>query len=72
MENTEKLDWALAYTTNEEYKASILIELLEEKGIPAQEINKKDSSFNWGDIEIYVPKQNLTTAQTFIDEHPDL
>jgi hypothetical protein len=72
METFDNTDWVLVYSTNEFYKAEILIEILEERGIVCQQIDKKDSTFAWGDIELYVMKDDVEIAQKLIEEHQDL
>lgn len=42
------------------------ISLLEDAGIPSFKINKSDSSYIFGDIELYVHADNLLAAQTIL------
>jgi hypothetical protein len=47
-------DWVLVYSTDQMYKALFMKERLLEEGIGAFIINKRDSLYAFGDIEIYV------------------
>jgi hypothetical protein len=60
-------DWILVYTFAQMYKAEMLKELLFDQGIEAIIINKKDSSYNdFGDIELYVRRDDILWAKTLI------
>lgn len=49
-------DWKLLYCTKNLTEANIIKGMLEENNIPAQLLNKQDSSYLvFGEIEIYVP-----------------
>jgi len=56
-------NWALAYTFFKEYKAELCIQALENNGIEAITMNKKDSSYLVGEIEIYVKLADLAEAK---------
>jgi hypothetical protein len=50
-----KKDWTLVYTVDQEYKAGLAKELLEEEGITAVIMNKHDSAYQtFGEFEVYV------------------
>lgn len=72
METFDNTEWALLYSTNEIYKADFLIEMLEDNGILTQIMNRKDSNFGLGEIEIYVSEKDFNLAKTIIDQHSDL
>lgn len=59
-------NWVKVYSTNAEYKAEIMKALLEEEGIQAFLINKKDSSYHFGEIELYVHGENVIKANRII------
>jgi hypothetical protein len=60
--------WVKVYATGQTYQAEIIKGNLENAGIPAVVVNKKDSSYlNFGEAEIYVAE---TDAQTAIDLIP--
>lgn len=47
-------DWVLIYSTDQMYKALLMKEKLLEESINAFIINKKDSAYAFGEIELYV------------------
>lgn len=47
-------DWVMVYSTDQMYKAMIMKEKLLEENIHAFIINKKDSLYAFGEIEIHV------------------
>ena len=55
-------DWVLIYSTGEAYKANILGELLAENNILFDILDKKDSSFLVGDVEVYVNAKDEVKA----------
>ncbi len=59
-------DWTLAYSGSNEFKLEILKDMLENEGIQAVIISKKDSSFLYGPVELYVHKDNLIKAKQLI------
>lgn len=57
-------DWECVYSAAKMVNAIYIKELLEENGIEAFIINKKDSVFSpIGEIEIMVEKENLLNAK---------
>ncbi len=59
-------NWQKIYATRQWAEASIIQGMLEENSIPVQVMNKQDSSFNFGDIELYVPGHLGETAKQLI------
>ncbi|PID93678.1 MAG: hypothetical protein CSA95_07150 [Bacteroidetes bacterium] len=55
-------NWTLIYTTGNLIHIDILRNLLLEKEIKSVFINKKDSSYLFGDIELYVDQKDVTVA----------
>lgn len=47
-------NWTLVYSTDKAYEAEIAKAVLAENGIEAIEINRKDSSYIFGEIDLYV------------------
>lgn len=47
-------DWVKVYSTDQMYKALLMKEKLLEEGIQAFIINKRDSVYAFGDVEVYV------------------
>jgi len=58
----------LIYTTNQQYQADILKNILYDKGISCFIINKKDSSYLFGDIELYVFQDDVMQAKLVIEK----
>jgi hypothetical protein len=51
-------NWAKIFTTRNSAEANIIKGMLEENDIEAVIMNKQDSSYlNFGNIEVYVPKE---------------
>lgn len=59
--------WFLLHRTKSIVEASILQGMLEENNIPAQILNKQDSSYlAFGEIELYVPTHLKDLATTLL------
>ncbi len=61
-----KQDWKVVYTTNKIYEAEMLKSLLTEHKIECVSVNKMDSSYLIGDIDIMVPFEQATEAEQLI------
>ncbi|MBN8837031.1 MAG: DUF2007 domain-containing protein [Sphingobacteriia bacterium] len=60
-------DWKLLYCTKNLTEANIIKGMLEENNIPAQLLNKQDSSYLvFGEIEIYVPIHLKSIAEGLV------
>lgn len=60
-------DWKLVYSTSKSYEAEMVRSLLESTSIGAVVINKQDSSYMFGDIEIYVHPDQYDQALNIIN-----
>jgi hypothetical protein len=60
-------NWQSVYSTDQEYKAMIIINLLEENGIESHSVNKKDSNYLIGQIEIYVKIEDSEIAKSLLE-----
>lgn len=60
--------WALIYTTKNDAQSEMIIHSLKNEGIEAVKMNKQDSSYMIGDIEIYVKLDDLCAAKNMIKE----
>jgi aspartokinase len=58
----EENEFALVYTAGQNYQALLVKGLLEENGIEATVINKKDSELIIGFAEVYVRKEDKERA----------
>ncbi|HNX07172.1 MAG TPA: DUF2007 domain-containing protein [Bacteroidales bacterium] len=61
-------DWVLVFETNKDFEAEMVKGMLEENNISVFVINKKDSAYLFGNIELYVLPDNLVEAKTFIKD----
>jgi hypothetical protein len=59
------------HQTGNPIEAEIIIQMLEENGINAVSMNKRDSSYQaFGVIEIYCPANDVVTALHLINNNP--
>ena len=61
-------NWILVHSTNKDYLAEMISQLLADNGIESFIINKKDSNYLFGDIEIYTQPDNVIKAKLLIDK----
>ncbi|HNW89471.1 MAG TPA: DUF2007 domain-containing protein [Bacteroidales bacterium] len=61
-----KNDWVLIYETDKNFEIEIIRGMLEEHGIDAVIVNKKDSVYLIGNFELYVSSDDLMLAKTLI------
>ncbi len=61
-------DRVIVYTTNQAYLVEILKEYLADNGIIAFTIDKRDSSYLFGDIEVYVENDDVIKAKLLINK----
>lgn len=59
-------DWTLAYTTDKLYQAEMVKALLMDNEMEVVIINKQDSFYLIGDIEIYVKADQIIKAKHLI------
>lgn len=64
-------NWACIYTTGAQYKAELLKGLLEEEGIDSVVVNKQDSSYLFGELELYVKAEDAVKAKRIITAHEE-
>lgn len=56
------------YTTDQEYQASLISNKLKEVGIEPFQLNKRDSMYPVGYIEIQVPSSSVEEARAIIEK----
>ncbi|HHJ10770.1 MAG TPA: DUF2007 domain-containing protein [Bacteroidetes bacterium] len=60
-------DWVKLFSTDRPYQAELARQILEENGIQAVVINKKDSSYlMFGETEVYVNQDEVIKAKQLI------
>lgn len=62
-------DWVSVYCTNKPYEAELVKGLLENVDIEPIVMNKQDSSYMFGEIEIFVHPQQAEQALNIINSH---
>jgi type III secretory pathway lipoprotein EscJ len=60
-------NWVKVYTAFTLIEAEIILSMLQENGIEAVEMNKKDSSLSFGAVEIYCVPDQVVTALHLIN-----
>jgi hypothetical protein len=61
-------NWIQVYSTSELYKAELLKEFLADHGIMAFVLNKQDSFYKFGDIEVYTGPDDVMKAKLLIEK----
>lgn len=60
--------WERIYSTDKLHMVSIVRSLLQENDIDSIEVNKKDSSYAFGDIEVFVKEEDAIFAKILIQQ----
>jgi hypothetical protein len=61
--------WERIYSTDKPHLVSIVREILDENDIESVEVNKRDSVYGFGDIEIFVKEQDAVPSRVLIQEN---
>jgi hypothetical protein len=61
-------NWTLVYSSNKLYEANILKELLDDNDIDAFVLNKQDSAYHFGDVEVYTRPEDVLKAKVLIEK----
>lgn len=61
-------NWIKLLTTTNPIEAEIIKQMLEAHDIPAVVMNKQDSSYRFGQVELYVHQSEAETAKMLIAE----
>ncbi len=59
-------DLVMVYSTNQVFHAEMLKQFLSDNGIAAFSINKQDSNYLFGSIEVYVNRDDVIKAKILI------
>ena len=65
-------NWVKLYTSSVAYKAELIKGYLIDNDIPAVVVNKKDSSYLFGELEVYVPSDKAIVAKRLITQHEEI
>ncbi len=65
-------DWICIYTSQKMQEAEIIKGLLTFNEINSVVINKQDSSYMFGEFEVYVNSRDVEKAKSVLDENKDL
>jgi hypothetical protein len=61
-------EWILIYKTPKPFEAELIKNMLEAEHIRCVLVNKKDSSYLFGYVELYVPVEEGPQAATLIED----
>jgi len=61
-------NWIVIYSTAQLYEAEMIKEMMAVNEIECVIMNKKDSTYGFGDIEVYVPTADAFKAKQLILE----
>jgi hypothetical protein len=60
--------WQKVYSSNDQFKAELLKQVLVANQIEAVVFNQKDSSYQFGEVSILIPEADWATAVTLIHQ----
>ena len=60
-------DWKKIYATTDFFQIELIRQVLEEHDIPAVIMNKQDSSYRFGQIDLYTHENNEAEALALIE-----
>lgn len=61
-------DWQKVYSDNNEYRANIVVSVLEDFGIQPVLVNKKDAAYQLGHYEVHVASDYVIRAIKIIKD----
>lgn len=59
-------DWVKVYSSSKFHQVHLIKAMLEENNIESVEMNKRDSSYNFGEVELYVKNTDEVKAHYLI------
>jgi len=60
--------WVTVFSTNQLYEAEMAKDMLADNSIECVIMNKQDSTYHFGEIELLVPSANVLKAKQLIQE----
>jgi len=64
-------DLVQIYSVEKAYLAELIRQMLTDHNIPAFLVNKQDSAYKFGEIEVYVDRDDVIRAKMLIREFED-
>lgn len=64
-------NWVLLKSTSDDFTAEIISGMLKENQIETIVMNKRDSEFLLGEVELYVQNSDLEKAKQLLAEHKE-
>jgi hypothetical protein len=61
-------DWVCVYTFDREYQSQLAKEMLADNDIDAVILNKMDSNYRFGEIELYVHSDKVIRAKMLLNK----
>jgi len=61
-------NWVIIYSTAQLYEAEMVKDIMADNNIESVIMNKKDSNYGFGDIDVYVPTDEAFKAKQLILE----
>ncbi len=61
-------NWQCIYKTEKSYRAEIIKSILEEKGFSAVVVNKKDTNYHFGQLEVHVNRDHVIRSIKIIED----
>lgn len=65
----EKQDFCLLYTSNRPLEIEAAAAALQDEDIPSFQVNKRDTSYIFGEIELFVRLSDFDRARSILQEH---
>lgn len=62
-------DWVIVFSTPQIWEAELIKSILQQNNIECISLNKRDSSYLIGEVEIYVSNTNALMAKQIIQHH---
>ena len=62
-------DWQAIYSSDKPHSIGLIKGLLSDNNIKSIEINKQDSSYLFGEIDLYVKSENVIKAKYLIEKN---
>jgi len=60
-------NWQLIYSSSLQYKVELVKAVLQDSGIESVLVNKKDSSYHFGEIELFVQLDDVLRSKQIIN-----